>query len=179
MTELVPHLPDITINFRCFVTFVWFVLDSGRDHFWMWTLVRHEKSNLCLSCQGIIITDAWSLMICWDLFWMIHINKIIPFAWLQVHRALFRLDCSQVKGDIMLFVSLQCKGMLVHMYFLDAKCVLIFKTDNNKMLYLKIVWCLWCFFRVYSHWLYIWTNQIFFYFALPANFPRCTDSNVA
>lgn len=40
----------------------------------------------------------------------------------------------------MLFESLHCKGLLVHMYFLDEKkCVLIFKTDNNKMLYLKIM----------------------------------------
>ncbi len=34
------------------------------------------------------------------------------------------------------------------MYFLDAKCVLIFKTDNNKMLYLKIVWCFFVFFQL-------------------------------
>lgn len=37
----------------------------------------------------------------------------------------------------MLFDSLYCEGLLIHMYFLDEKCVLIFKTDNNKMLYLK------------------------------------------
>lgn len=39
----------------------------------------------------------------------------------------------------MLFDSLHCKGLVIHMYFLDEKCVLIFKTDNNKMLYLKIM----------------------------------------
>lgn len=39
----------------------------------------------------------------------------------------------------MLSDSLYCKGLLVHMYFLDEQCVLIFKTDNNKMLYLTIV----------------------------------------
>lgn len=27
------HLPDSTINFWCFVTFVWFALESGRDDF--------------------------------------------------------------------------------------------------------------------------------------------------
>lgn len=47
----------------------------------------------------------------------------------------------------MLFDSLYCKGLLVHMYFLDEQCVLIFKTDNNKMLYLKIV-CLKYIFAV-------------------------------
>lgn len=46
----------------------------------------------------------------------------------------------------MLSDSLHCKGLLVHMYFLDEKCVLIFKTDNNKMLYLKILWWFFGFF---------------------------------
>ncbi len=53
-----------------------------------------------------------------------------------------------MKGE--LFSSLHCKGLLVHMYFLDEKCVLIFKTDNNKMLYLKIVWCVFSVFFSFS-----------------------------
>lgn len=70
---------------------------------------------------------------------MIHMNTCLLFAWLKVHRTLFRLGCSQEERN-MLSDSLHCKGLLVHMYFLDEKCVLIFKTDNNKMLYLKVEW---------------------------------------
>lgn len=39
----------------------------------------------------------------------------------------------------MLFNSLYFEGLLSHMYFLDEKRVLIFKTYSNKMFYLKHV----------------------------------------
>ena len=120
-----------------------------RLFFSMWTLVRHEISNLCLSCQEIIIADAWSsLMIYCDLFWMIHI-KFCPLPGYKFTGLSSDWKCSQAEGDIMLFDSLHCKGLLVHMYFLDEKCVLIFKTDNNKMLYLKTVCFEYIFYLVF------------------------------
>lgn len=90
----------------------------------------------------------------------------------------------------MLFDSLHCKGLLVHMYFLDEKCVLIFKTDNNKMLYLKIVCFEYIFYVIFcqSQWdemtrvsIYkvLKTNQIVCYTVLPTDFSRCTNSRVS
>lgn len=65
MTELVLHLGDSIINFRCFVAFVWFALESGRDPFW------NLNCELCLevgnqtsvsAARGFIIADAWSIV---------------------------------------------------------------------------------------------------------------------
>lgn len=151
MTDLFCTCQMVLFILRYYVIFVWFALESRRDHFWSWTLAWHEKSNP--TYLGIFPEDTWrSLMICWDSFWMINMNTNLPFAWLKVHRTLFRLGCSPVERD-MLSNSLHCKGLLVHMYFLDEKCVLIFKTDNNKMMCLKVEWCFFFSFSMFCSYL--------------------------
>lgn len=91
-----------------------------------WEMETFVSATRGLSWQTHDVV-SWSV----GMYLVIHVNTVLPFARLHVHRTLFRLDCSQVEGD-MLFDSLYCEGLLVHMYFLDEKCVLIFKTDNNK-----------------------------------------------
>lgn len=97
MTELVLHLPDNTINFRCCVTFVWFASESRRGNCFgceLWFDMRN--GNLCLSYQGTITADAWrSLVICWDTF----VDSR------EYNSALCPATCSQDSLQIRLFPS--------------------------------------------------------------------------
>lgn len=120
--------------------FLWRLCESHRSPeeviSQMWTSVRHEISNLHLSCQGVIIIDTQStLVIQQNLFCRFDINSDFCLA-ASSHGSLqitfkewrWRTTCSNdsciVKDCWFMYVFSWCS-------------VLIFKTDNNKMLYLN------------------------------------------
>lgn len=104
---------------------LWMEMKSRRDRYWMWTLtwtklLSHEVASPC---------DSHDL------------NS----ARLHLHRTLFRLSGSQVEANL-LFDSLCCEGLLLHMYYVDGTFVPIFKIDKIKCV-MNTCWVLWSLCR--------------------------------